>query len=32
MVEEYPFEKVSEAFDKMMNGKTGFKVVLDMGS
>jgi propanol-preferring alcohol dehydrogenase len=30
MVEEYPFEKVNEAFDKMMNGKPRFKVVLRM--
>lgn len=32
MVEEYPFEKVNEEFDKMMNGKPRFKVALDMGS
>ena len=31
MVEEYPLERVNEAFDKMMNGKPRFKVVLDMG-
>ena len=31
MVEAYPFEKVNEAFDKMMNGKPRFKVALRMG-
>ena len=30
MVEEFPFERVNEAFDKMMNGKPRFKVVLRM--
>lgn len=30
MVEEYPFERVNEAFDKMMNGKPRFRVVLRM--
>ena len=31
MAEEYPLEKVNEAFEKMMNGKPRFRVVLDMG-
>jgi propanol-preferring alcohol dehydrogenase len=31
MAEEYPLEKVNEAFEKMMNGKPRFRVVLNMG-
>ncbi len=30
MVEEYPLGRVNEAFEKMMNGKPKFRVVLRM--
>jgi D-arabinose 1-dehydrogenase-like Zn-dependent alcohol dehydrogenase len=31
MNEVYPFEQVSEAYDRMMSGKARFRVVLDIG-
>jgi D-arabinose 1-dehydrogenase-like Zn-dependent alcohol dehydrogenase len=31
MIEKYPLEKASEAFDQMMSGKAKFRVVLTMG-
>ena len=31
MNEEYPLEKVNEAYDRMMSGKARFRVVLTMG-
>ena len=31
MNETYPFEKVSEAYDRMMSGKARFRVVLTIG-
>lgn len=31
MNEEYPFEKVSDAYERMMSGKARFRVVLTMG-
>jgi D-arabinose 1-dehydrogenase-like Zn-dependent alcohol dehydrogenase len=32
MNEAYPFERVSEAYDRMMSGKARFRVVLTMGA
>jgi D-arabinose 1-dehydrogenase-like Zn-dependent alcohol dehydrogenase len=32
MSETYPFERVSEAYDRMMSGKARFRVVLTIGS
>jgi D-arabinose 1-dehydrogenase-like Zn-dependent alcohol dehydrogenase len=31
MIETYPLEKASEAYDRMMSGKARFRVVLTMG-
>ena len=30
MIEKYPLEKASEAYDRMMRGKARFRVVLTM--
>jgi len=32
LIERYPLEKVTEAYDRMMSGKARFRVVLTMGS
>jgi D-arabinose 1-dehydrogenase-like Zn-dependent alcohol dehydrogenase len=32
MIETYPLEKASEAFDRMMSGKARFRVVLQTGA
>ena len=31
MIETYPLERVSEAYDRMMSGKARFRVVLTIG-
>jgi D-arabinose 1-dehydrogenase-like Zn-dependent alcohol dehydrogenase len=31
MVEEFPLERVAEAYQKMMDGKVRFRAVLKMG-
>jgi len=32
MTETYPFERVAEAYDRMISGKARFRVVLTMGT
>ena len=31
MIEKYPLEKANEAYERMLNGKARFRVVLTMG-